>query len=123
MKLLKYVLFIVILIFSVKFIMELDALNVMDDGTSVTIKIPYITDESGLDSEGMKVWQAVILTLSLGVFVGFIIALIQIISQKSEIISLKSNLRKSQNELDNLRNQTLDEDVPLFDEITDEEDI
>ena len=123
MKLLKYVLFIVILIFSVKFIMELDALNVMDDGTSVTIKIPYITNESGLDSEGMKVWQAVILTLSLGVFIGFIIALIQIISQKSEIISLKSNLRKSQNELDNLRNQTLDEDVPLFDEITDEVDI
>ena len=123
MKLLKYVLFIVILIFSVKFIMELDALNVMDDGTSVTIKIPYITNESGLDSEGMKVWQAVILTLSLGVFIGFIIALIQIISQKSEIISLKSNLRKSQNELDNLRNQTLDEDIPLFDEITDEEDI
>ena len=123
MKLLKYVLFIIILIFSVKFIMELDALNVMDDGTSVTIEIPYITNASGLDSEGMKVWQAVILTLSLGVFIGFIIALIQIISQKSEIISLKSNLRKSQNELDNLRNQTLDEDVPLFDEITDEEDI
>ena len=123
MKLLKYVLFIVVLIFSVKFIMELDALNVMDDGTSIKIKLPYITSESGLDSEGMKVWQAVILTLSLGVFIGFIIALIQIISQKSEIISLKSNLRKSQNELDNLRNQTLDEDVPLFDEITDEEDI
>ena len=123
MKLLKYVLFIVILIFSVKFIMELDALNVMDDGASIKIKLPYITNESGLDSEGMKVWQAVILTLSLGVFIGFIIALIQIISQKSEIISLKSNLRKSQNELDNLRNQTLDEDIPLFDEITDEEDI
>jgi len=123
MKLLKYVLFIVILIFSVKFIMELDTLNVMDDGSSIKIKLPYITSESGLDSEGMKVWQAVILTLSLGVFIGFIIALIQIISQKSEIISLKSNLRKSQNELDNLRNQTLDEDIPLFDEITDEEDI
>ena len=123
MKLLKYVLFIVILIFSVKFIMELDALNIMDDGVSIKIKLPYITSESGLDSEGMKVWQAVILTLSLGVFIGFIIALIQIISQKSEIISLKSNLRKSQNELDNLRNQTLDEDIPLFDEITDEEDI
>ena len=123
MKLLKYVLFIVILFFSVKFIMELDALNVMDDGSSIKIKLPYITSESGLDSEGMKVWQAVILTLSLGVFIGFIIALIQIISQKSEIISLKSNLRKSQNELDNLRNQPLDEDIPLFDEITDEEDI
>ena len=121
MKLLKYVLFIVILIFSVKFIMELDALNVMDDGTSVTIKIPYITNESGLDSEGMKVWQAVILTLSLGVFIGFIIALIQIISQKSEIISLKSNLRKSNDELDALRNQTIDDDVNLIDDIDSDE--
>ena len=34
--------------------MELDALNVMDDGASIKIKLPYITSESGLDSEGMK---------------------------------------------------------------------
>ena len=123
MKLLKYILFIIILIVSVKFIMELDTLNINSDNLPVKIKIPYLTDISNLDSEGMKVWQAVILTLSLGVFIGFVIALIQIISQKSEIISLKSNLRKSQNELDNLRNQNLDEDVPLFDEIADQDDI
>ena len=123
MKLLKYILFIVILIVSVKFIMELDALNLNADNTPVKIKIPYITDLSNVDSEGMKVWQAVILTLSMGVFIGFVIALIQIISQKSEIISLKSSLRKSQNELDNLRNQNLDEDVPLFDELADQEEI
>ena len=123
MKLLKYILFIVILIASVKFIMELDALNLNTDNTPVKIKIPYITDLSNVDSEGMKVWQAVILTLSMGVFIGFVIALIQIISQKSEIISLKSSLRKSQNELDNLRNQNLDEDVPLFDELADQEEI
>lgn len=123
MKLLKYILFIIILITSVKFIMELDALNINQDNTPVKIKIPYITDLSDLDSDGMKVWQAVILTLSMGVFIGFVIALIQIISQKSEIISLKSNLRKSQNELDNLRNQNLEQDVPLFDEINDQEDI
>ena len=123
MKLLKYILFIVILIVSVKFIMELDALNLNTDNTPVKIKIPYITDLSNVDSEGMKVWQAVILTLSMGVFIGFVIALIQIISQKSEIISLKSSLRKSQNELDNLRNQNLDEDVPLFDELADQEEI
>ena len=123
MKLLKYILFIIILITSVKFIMELDALNINQDNTPVKIKIPYITDFSDLDSDGMKVWQAVILTLSMGVFIGFVIALIQIISQKSEIISLKSNLRKSQNELDNLRNQNLEQDVPLFDEINAQEDI
>ena len=123
MKLLKYILFIIILIVSVKFIMELDTLNINSDNLPIKIKIPYLTDVSNLDSEGMKVWQAVILTLSLGVFIGFVIALIQIISQKSEIISLKSNLRKSQNELDNLRNQNLDEDVPLFDEISDQDDI
>ncbi len=123
MKLLKYILFIIILIASVKFIMELDTLNLNPDNTPVKIKIPYITDFSEIDSDGMKVWQAVILTLSLGVFVGFVIALIQIISQKSEIISLKSNLRKIQNELDNLRNQNLEEDIPLFDEISDQEEI
>ena len=123
MKLLKYILFIIILIASVKFIMELDTLNLNPDNTPVKIKIPYITDFSEIDSDGMKVWQAVILTLSLGVFVGFVIALIQIISQKSEIISLKSNLRKIQNELDNLRNQNLEEDIPLFNEISDQEEI
>ena len=119
MKLLKYVLFIVILIFSVKFIMELDALNVMDDGSSIKIKLPYITSESGLDSEGMKVWQAVILTLSLGVFIGFIIALIQIISQKSEMFSLKSKLRRVQVELDSLRDESIEDDIILTDEVDD----
>ena len=120
MKLLKYILFIIILIASVQFIMELDTLNLKpDDNTPVKIKIPYLNDST----EGMKVWQAVVLTLSLGVFIGFVIALIQIISQKSEIISLKSNLRKLQNELDSLRNQNLEEDIPLFDEISDQEEI
>ena len=120
MKLLKYILFIIILIASVQFIMELDTLNLKpDDNTPVKIKIPYLTDST----DGMKVWQAVVLTLSLGVFIGFIIALIQIISQKSEIISLKSSLRKIQNELDSLRNQNLEEDIPLFDEISDQEEI
>ena len=116
MKLLKYIMFVIILIISVKFIMELDSLNITNDNSPIRIKIPYITDNSDL-SEGMKVWQAVILTLSLGVFIGFVIALIQIISQKSEIISLKSSLRKVQNELDNLRNQSIEEDIDLVDEI------
>jgi uncharacterized membrane-anchored protein YhcB (DUF1043 family) len=74
-----------------------------------------LTDSLGY-AEGLLAWQAIILTLSIGVFIGFMIALIQIISQKAEIISLKSNLRKSNDELDILRNQTLDDDIDLIDE-------
>ena len=115
MKLIKYILFIIILIISAVFIMQLDSINVLDDGTKTMIKIPYLTDAVGFD-EGLLTWQAIIFALSIGVFIGFIIALIQIISQKAEIISLKSSLRKANNELDSLRNQNLDEDIELVDD-------
>ena len=113
MKLLKYIIFIVLLICSVLFIMKLDEQNIREDNTKIEIQIPYITNA---ESGGLPVWQAIILTLSLGVFIGFIIALFQIISQKTEIISLKSSLRKSQSELENLRNKSLDDDIDLLDD-------
>ena len=115
MKLIKYILFIIILIISAVFIKELDSLNVLADGTPIKVKIPYLTNAVGF-GEGLDVWQAIIFTLSIGVFIGFIIALIQIISQKAEIISLKSTLRKANNELDSLRNQDLDDDIELVDD-------
>ena len=115
MKLIKYILFIIILIISAVFIKELDSLNVLTDGTPIKVKIPYLTNAVGF-GEGLDVWQAIIFTLSIGVFIGFIIALIQIISQKAEIISLKSTLRKANNELDSLRNQDLDDDIELVDD-------
>ena len=115
MKLIKYILFIIILIISAVFIKELDSLNVLADGTPIKVKIPYLTNAVGF-GEGLDVWQAIIFTLSIGVFIGFIIALIQIISQKAEIISLKSTLRKTNNELDSLRNQDLDDDIELVDD-------
>ena len=113
MKLLKYIIFIMLLIFSVLFIMKLDEQNINADNTKVEIQIPYITDS---ESKGLPVWQAIILTLSLGVFIGFIIALFQIISQKTELISLKSSLRKTHSELENLRNKSLDDDVDLVED-------
>jgi len=119
MKLIKYILFIIILIASVVFIMKLNTENIVD-GIPAKIKIPFLTDSIGY-SEGLLAWQAIILTLSIGVFIGFMIALIQIISQKAEIISLKSNLRKSNDELDVLRNQTLDDDIELEDETESDE--
>ena len=115
MKLIKYIIFIIVLIISVVFIKELDSINVLQDGSPIMIKIPYLTNAVGFE-DGMKTWQAIILTLSMGVFIGFIIALIQIISQKAELISLKSNLRKVNDELDSLRNQNLDENIEILDE-------
>ena len=115
MKLIKYILFIIILIVSVVFIKELDSINVLNDGMPIKIKIPYLTHAIGFE-DGLKTWQAIIFTLSTGVFIGFIIALIQIISQKAEMISLKSSLRKANDELDILRNQNLDEDLNLADD-------
>ena len=115
MKLIKYILFIIILIISAVFIMQLDAMNILSDGSKTMIKIPYLTSAVGFDN-GLLAWQAIILSLSIGVFIGFIIALIQIISQKAEIISLKSSLRKANDELDSLRNKSLDDDIELVDD-------
>ena len=115
MKLIKYILFIIILIISAVFIMQLDAMNILSDCSKIMIKIPYLTNAVGFDN-GLLAWQAIILSLSIGVFIGFIIALIQIISQKAEIISLKSNLRKVNDELDSLRNKSLDDDIELVDD-------
>tara|TARA_Y100001960_G_C14330412_1_gene659836 strand:- start:162 stop:584 length:423 start_codon:yes stop_codon:yes gene_type:complete len=125
MKLAKYIVFIVVLIASVVFIIQLDDLNISNDGEPIKIQIPWITGEYGykMFENGMDVWQAMIFSLSLGVFIGFIIALVQIISQKAELISLKSDNRKLQTEIDNLRNQSLDDEIELTDEVEKIDDI
>ena len=115
MKLAKYLVFIVVLIGSVIFIMKLNELNTYDDATT-KIMIPGLTGDNSYFKDGMDVWQAMIFSLSLGVLIGFIIALIQIISQKAVIINLKSKSRKLQSELDDIRNQSLDENIDLEDE-------
>ena len=125
MKLAKYLVFIIVLISSVIFIIKLNEINIGNDGEAIRIQIPWITGEYGYEmfEKGMDVWQAMIFSLSLGVFIGFIIALVQIISQKAELITLKSQERKLQTELDNLRNQSLDDDIELIDEVESIDDI
>ena len=115
MKLLKYIFFIVVLIISIIFIIKLNELNLVD-GLPIKIKFPYIVGLTGYE-DGIKVWEAIILTLSIGVFLGFAIALYQIITQKTEIISLNSKARRLRNELDGLRNQSIDDDIELEDNI------
>ena len=140
MKLVKYLLYIILLVVSLVFIINLmeendesfirdtfyktnigkgssaqsDSLNYMVD--QVMVKIPF-TDSN---SSGIKVWIFFLAVLTCGVVLGFFIALVQIISQKREIIYQRSKLKKMQSELDTLRNQNVDENLILSDELTDD---
>ncbi len=117
MKLLKYIFFVIILIVCIVFIQQLDQLNYDTvNQVPIKIKIPFLNFLDPSD-DGIKVWEAIILSITLGVFIGFVIALFQIISQKSENISLKSKIRRLTNELDSLRNQSIEDDIDIEDEI------
>ena len=85
------------------------------------IKIPFLVD-SGSYVNGFNVWIVLVGTLTAGVFIGFFIALLQIISQKSELMSSKSKLKRLQVELDSLRNQAIDDDIEISDEYIEEND-
>ena len=45
--------------------------------------------------------------------------MLQIISQKSDLIKTRSRLKKIQVELDSLRNQAIDNDIEIIDELDD----
>ena len=117
MKLLKYFLFLMILSSSIYFLIELSELN-MVDGDPIKIKIPFINDSETL-SEGLNVWMVLLMTFTLGVVLGFVISLIQMISLKSETITLKSKNKKIQIELDALRNQGLEDELEIPDDLED----
>lgn len=117
MKLLKYFMFLMILSGSIYFLISLNELNTID-GTPTNIKIPFMdTDE--ITSNGYNVWIVLLITLTLGVVVGFIISLIQMISLKSETISLKSKNKKIQIELDALRNQGIEDELEIIEDLPD----
>jgi len=122
MKLLKYFLFISILIVSLFFFVELDSMNVvgdvsnLDPSSPIKIQIPFLIDNPSF-KDGFEVWVTLLGTLSIGVLVGFLLALFQIISQKSEIIKTRSKLKRIQVELDTLRNQAIDDDIEIIDEL------
>tara|TARA_B100001758_G_scaffold56501_1_gene46749 strand:- start:806 stop:1216 length:411 start_codon:yes stop_codon:yes gene_type:complete len=125
MKLLKYFLFVSILIVSLFFFVELDSMNVigdvsnLDPNSSIKIQIPFLVENPNFE-EGFEVWVVLLGTLSLGVFVGFVMALFQIISQKSDLIKTRSKLKRVQLELDTLRNQAIDDDIEITDMLDDE---
>ena len=117
MKLIKYLIWILLLMGSLVFLVKLNELNQFD-GNALTIKIPFLIDMPGYEN-GFNVWLVLVMTLTVGVVIGFILALFQIISQKSEMFSLKSKLRRIKAELDSLRNDSIDNDFVLTDEMDD----
>ena len=84
----------------------------------VMIKIPFAEE----DSKGLKVWIFFLAVLTIGVLLGFIIALIQILSQKREIIYQRSKIKKLRLELNTLRNQNIEEDLVLMDDLEETKD-
>ena len=117
MKLIKYLIWILLLMGSLVFLVQLNELNQFD-GNALTIKIPFLVDLTKYKN-GFNVWMVLVMTFTAGVVIGFILALFQIISQKSEVFSLKSKLRRVHVELDSLRNESIEDDIELTDETND----
>ena len=117
MKLLKYFLFLMILSSSIYFLIELNELNMLE-GDPIKIKIPFMTNEEAFPG-GLNVWMVLLITFTLGVVLGFVISLIQMISLKSETITLKSKNKKIQIELDALRNQGLEDELDIPNDLED----
>ena len=101
---------------SLVFLVKLNELNQFD-GNTLTIKIPFLIMPG--HENGFNVWMVLVMTLTAGVVIGFILALFQIVAQKSEVFSLKSKLRRIQIELNSLRNESIDDDFILTDEMDD----
>ena len=100
---------------SIYFLIELNELNKIN-GEMIHVKIPFLVDYPEYVN-GFNVWIVLLMTFTVGVVLGFIISLFQVISQKSDIISLKSKNKRVQLELDALRNQGIDEEIELADDI------
>ena len=57
------------------------------------------------------------LTILSGAMIGFFIAILQILSEKKETMSLRTKVKRLQIELDSLRNHAIEDDIVLNDSI------
>ena len=116
MKLIKYIINLIILTGTLVFLKKLSDINETIDGETLMIKIPFLINQNtGEGFQEFPVWIIVLGMLTIGVLLGFFIALFQILSQKGELVSTKSKLKRLQVEIDNLRNESIDEDINLND--------
>ena len=116
MKLIKYIINLIILTGTLVFLKKLSDINETIDGETLMIKIPFLGNQlSGESFQEFPVWIIVLGMLTVGVLLGFFIALFQILSQKGELVSMRSKVKRLQVEIDNLRNESIDEDIDLND--------
>ena len=73
MKLIKYLFWVLLLIGSLVFLVKFNELNQFD-GNPLEIKIPFLVDIPAYE-HGFKVWLVLVMTLTLGVVIGFLLAL------------------------------------------------
>ena len=115
MKLVKYIINLIILVGSLFFLNTLDDLNKVGDN-SLMIKIPFLSGEGAEQSfQEFNVWIVILGVFTAGVLLGFFIALFQILSQKGELLSSRSKIKRLQVEINNLRNESIDEDIEISD--------
>ena len=116
MKLIKYIINLIILTGTLVFLKKLSDINESINGETLMIKIPFLGNQlSGESFQEFPVWVMVLFLLTVGVLLGFFIALFQILSQKGELVSMRSKVKRLQVEIDNLRNESIDEDIELND--------
>jgi len=115
MKLIKYIINLIILVGSLFFLNTLDDLNKVGEN-SLMIKIPFLGGEGAEQSfQEFNVWIVILGVFTAGVLLGFFIALFQILSQKGELLSSRSKIKRLQVEINNLRNESIDEDIEISD--------
>ena len=115
MKLIKYIINLIILVGSLFFLNTLDDLNKVGEN-SLMIKIPFLGGEGSEQSfQEFNVWIVILGVFTAGVLLGFFIALFQILSQKGELLSSRSKIKRLQVEINNLRNESIDEDIEISD--------
>ena len=68
MKLIKYLIWILLLIGSLFFLVQLNELNQFE-GNALTIKIPFLIDLHQYQ-DGFNVWMVLVMTLTVGVIIG-----------------------------------------------------
>jgi len=73
MKLIKYLVWILLLMGSLVFLVQLNELNQFE-GNALAIKIPFLTDMPEYEN-GFNVWMVLVMTLTAGVIIGFLLAL------------------------------------------------
>ena len=116
MTLIKYIINLIVLTGTLFFLKKLSDINETIDGQTLMIKIPFLSNQAtGESFQEFPVWIIVLGMLTIGVLLGFFIALFQILSQKGELVSMRSKIKRLQVEINNLRNESIDEDIDLND--------